>query len=164
MLTALAERPTLPTFPAWLDALLEVPPDVTTDWPLLATPVPTGFPAPADDRVERHLSLDEHLIHNPGSTFLMRVQGDDWWEQGIHHGDLLVVDRAIPPSTGSWVVAVLKGEFALRRVGRNAQGRRVLQSACPEVPDRLLSGQPDCQIWGVVRWAIHRLWPGRLSS
>ena len=33
MLTALAERPTLPTFPAWLDALLEVPPDVTTDWP-----------------------------------------------------------------------------------------------------------------------------------
>ena len=164
MLTALAERPTLPTFPAWLDALLEVPPDVTTDWPLLATPVPTGFPAPADDRVERHLSLDEHLIHNPGSTFLMRVQGDDWWEQGIHHGDLLVVDRAIPPSTGSWVVAVLEGEFALRRVGRNAQGRRVLQSVCPEVPDRLLSGQPDCQIWGVVRWAIPRLWPGRLSS
>ena len=64
----------------------------------------------------------------------MRVQGDDWWEQGIHHGDLLVVDRAIPPSTGSWVIAVLEGEFALRRVGRNAQGRRVLQSACPGFP------------------------------
>ena len=31
MLTALAERPTLPTFPAWLDALLEVPPDVPPD-------------------------------------------------------------------------------------------------------------------------------------
>lgn len=149
--------------PSWTPELDPTPP-VASGWPLLATPVPAGFPAPADDQVERHLSLDEHLIHNPGSTFLMRVQGDDWWEQGIHHGDLLVVDRAIPPSTGSWVVAVLEGEFALRRVGRNVQGRRVLQSACPEVPDRLLSGQPDCQIWGVVRWAIHRLWPGRLSS
>jgi hypothetical protein len=136
MLTALAERPTLPTFPAWLDALLEVPPDVTTDWPLLATPVPTGFPAPVDDQVERHLSLDEHLIHNPGSTFLMRVQGDDWWEQGIHHGDLLVVDRAIPPSTGSWVVAVLEGEFALRN--RRQRGQSVGQGGLGQVTLRRL--------------------------
>jgi hypothetical protein len=124
MLTALAERPTLPTFPAWLDALLEVPPDVTTDWPLLATPVPTGFPAPVDDQVERHLSLDEHLIHNPGSTFLMRVQGDDWWEQGIHHGDLLVVDRAIPPQHGQ-----LGSSGARRRVRAPARGPQCPRAA-----------------------------------
>lgn len=58
MLIALAERPTSPAFPAWLDALPDPLPDVDTGWPLLTTPVPTGFPAPVDDAIERHLSLD----------------------------------------------------------------------------------------------------------
>ena len=162
MLAALKKPPLGSTAPSWFEP--EPASNPLHGWPLLATPMPTGFPAPVDDQIERWLSLDTHLIHNPESTFFMRVQGDDLREQGIHDGDLLVVDRAMPPSTGSWVVAVLDGEFALRCVGRDAQGRRILQSACPEVPNRLLSGQPDCQIWGVVRWAVHRLLPGRLSS
>lgn len=164
MLATLTERPTPRAFPPWLDRLAEPMPDEATGWPLLAAPVSAGFPVPADDQVERRLTLDTHLIHNPESTFFMRVQGDDWREQGIHHGDLLVVDRAAAPSTGSWVVAVVDGQWRLARVGRAAQGRRGLQSACPEVPDRLLSDRQDRQIWGVVRWALHRLWPGRLFS
>lgn len=164
MLTALAKRLTPDAFPLWLDMLAEPLPDPAGGWPLLTTPVPAGFPAPADDQVERRLHLDTHLIHNPEDTFFMRVQGDDLHEQGIHHGDLLVVDRTAAASTGSLVVAEIAGAFALWHVGRDTQGRRVLQSAHPEVPDRLLSGQPDGQIWGVVRWAVHRLWPGRLAS
>lgn len=164
MLTALAERPTSPAFPAWLDALPDPLPDVDTGWPLLTTPVPTGFPAPVDDAIERHLSLDTHLIHNPESTFLMRAQGDDLQEQGIQHGDLLVVDRAAAASTGSLVVAVIEGAFALRHVGRDAQGQRVLQSARPEVPDQPFEAGQAVRVWGVVRWAVHRLWPGRLTS
>ncbi|MDG4553507.1 MAG: S24 family peptidase [Candidatus Competibacter sp.] len=133
-------------------------------WPLLATPVPAGFPAPADERVERPLSLDTHLIHNPEGTFFVRVQGDDWRELGIHHGDLLVVDRATVPSTGSVVVAVVEGAFALRRVARDQRGRRALQAA-RSVPDHGsdVSGRA-VRVWGVVRWTIHRLWPGRLAS
>jgi len=161
---AAAESLSLNAFcPSWMPELDPTPP-VAFGWPLLATPVPAGFPSPADDQVERRLSLDTHLIHNPEGTFFMRVQGDDLREQGIHHGDLLVVDRTAAASTGSLVVAVSDGRFCLARVSRDAQGRRVLQSACSEIPDRLLRGQPDGQIWGVVRWNIHRLWPGRLSS
>lgn len=62
--------------------------------PLLATPVPAGAPAPADDRVERRLSLDEHLVRAPERTFFARVQGDAWAALGVRDGDLLVVDRA----------------------------------------------------------------------
>ena len=130
-------------------------------WPLLATPIPSGFPTPADEVVERHLSLDAHLIRQPASTFLVRVAGDGLAGAGIHDGDLLVVDRAAPPSTGSLVVAVVDGAFALRRVGRDAGGRRVLQSAHPEAPDRALDAGAEATVWGVVRWAIHRVWPGR---
>ena len=67
--------------------------------PLLATPVPAGFPSPADDFVERRLSLDEHLIRHPVSTFLLRVSGDCLAGAGVHdvgrrahdHGDVAVL-------------------------------------------------------------------------
>lgn len=164
MLIPVAEHPTAPAFPPWLDCWPEPTSDRATGWPLLATPVSTGFSSPVDEAVKRYLSLDAHLVRHPENTFLMRADGNDLAEAGIYDGDLLVVDRAAPPTTGSLVMAVIEGAFALRRVGRDAQGRRVLQSPHADVPDGLLSGKPDCQIWGVVRWAIHRLWPGRLAS
>jgi DNA polymerase V len=128
---------------------------------LLATPVPAGFPSPADDHVERRLSLDDHLIRHPEATFFMRVQGDELRDQGIHDGDLLVVDRAAAPSTGSVVVAVTEGQFCLARVARNAQGQRVLHTACGAPLDHRVDSTATLTLWGVVRWSIHRLWPAR---
>lgn len=138
--------------------------ELTAGWPLLATPVSAGFPSPAADDVERRLSLDEHLIRHPESTFLMRVSGDELWEMGVHDGDLLVVDRATPATTDSLVVAVVDGQFCLARLNRDHQGRRVVQFAQAHTPDRPLGDGHDLQIWGVARWAVHRLWPGRLPS
>ena len=160
MLAVLPERATAPAVCPELESDLDLP-DAATGWPLLATPVPAGFPSPADDVVERRLSLDAHLIRQPASTFLMRVAGDCLAGAGIRDGDLLVVDRAVPPSTGSVVVAVVDGAFALCRLGRDAGGRRVLQSAHPDAPDRALDAGAEATIWGVARWVIHRLWPGR---
>ena len=85
------------------DPLFRPAGESTGGWPLLATPVPAGFPAPADDTVERSLSLDDHLIRHPESTFFVRVQGDARAVEGLHDGDLLVVDRAGPATTGSIV-------------------------------------------------------------
>ena len=150
-------------YPAWL-ADLATAPNPAEGWPLLATPVSAGLPAPADDAVERHLSLDDHLIRHPEATFLMRVQGNELRDQGIQDGDLLIVDRTAAPSTGSLVVAVRAEQFCLARVGRDAQGQRVLHTA----QNAPLEPGPDpavtLTVWGVVRWNIHRLWPGRLSS
>ena len=157
MLATVAE---LATARGWSPAF-ELEPTPERGWPLLAAPVPAGFPSPADDHVERCLSLDEHLVRQPETTFLVRASGDSLAGAGIHDGDLLVVDRAVPPSAGSIVVAVVDGAFALVRLGRDAAGQRVLQSAHPESPDRALGDRQDLVIWGVVRWAVHRVWPGR---
>jgi DNA polymerase V len=163
MLASVAESLSFTPFSAgrWLDEET-TPTPLGEGWPLLATPVPAGFPSPADDHVERRLRLDDHLIRQPESTFLMRVQGDELREQGIHSGDLLVVDRAAAPSTGSVVVAVTEGQFCLARVARDAQGQRILHTAGPDGPP-LGHGQ-DVHLWGVVRWSIHRLWPRRGSA
>ena len=140
--------------------------DPERGWPLLATPVPAGFPAPADDAVERRLSLDEHLVRNPESTFCARVQGDAWRALGVRDGDLLVVDRAAPPTAGSLVVATVGGNFALRRLGRDASGRPMLEPADSPSDGQVPADDPSAadgriELWGVVRWAVHRLWPTR---
>ncbi len=126
-------------------------------WPLLATPVTAGASSLADDQINDHLSLDEHLVRIPEATFLLRVTGDALAEAGIHDGDLLVMDRALPATNNSAVLAMIAGQFVLARIGHDTQGRRVLCGIDGE--DRPLS--KDITIVGVARWAIHRLWPGR---
>ena len=147
---ARASRP-LPDSPFWPAA------DAGPGRPLLAAPVPAGDPAPADDAIERRLSLDEHLVRDPERTFFARVAGDAWAALGVRDGDLLVVDRAGPPTAGSLVVVAAAGRFALRRLGRDASGRPRLEPA-----DDPPAGAA-VELWGVVRWAVHRLWPARES-
>ena len=149
MHVAVAAPPAARAIPPWREPNLDSAPDEPeAGWPLLATPVPAGFPAPADDFVERHLSLDDQLIRHPESTFLIRVGGDALAAEGIHDGDLLVVDRAGPATTGSIVVAVVNGAFALGRLARDAEGRRVVQSGHPTLPDRPPGDGQDPILWG----------------
>ena len=137
-----------------------VDPAPLTDWPLLAMPILAGSPVPADDRIERRLSLDDHLARIPEATFLVRVTGDGLAEAGIRDGDLLVMDRAIPATEGSVALALIAGAFLLARVGGDAHGRRVLLTAPSESSDCRVD---DAVMVGVARWAIHRLWPGRAA-
>ncbi len=101
-----------------------------------------GFPSPAADYRETGISLDRALIDHPEATFFFRVAGADLEETGIFDGDLLVVDRSLRPGPGHLVVAVSDGEFVIRKAGALAAG-----------------DHGEVTIWGVVRWAIHRLCP-----
>jgi hypothetical protein len=63
MHVAVAAPPAARAIPPWREPNLDPAPDEPeAGWPLLATPIPAGFPAPANDTVERSLSLDDHLI------------------------------------------------------------------------------------------------------
>ena len=128
--------------------------------PVLARPVPAGFPSPAADYYEARLSLDEHLIEHQEATFFVRVQGHSMTGFGIHDGDLLVVDRAVDPADRSIIIAVVDGEFTVKQLCRVPQGI-LLRSGAKGYSDILIAGDQSLTVWGVVRWAIHRLWPGR---
>ncbi|MBA4382261.1 MAG: peptidase S24 [Sideroxydans sp.] len=123
---------------------------------LLRKAVPAGFPSPADDHVERRLSLDEHLIEHKESTFFMRVAGHSMREMGIYDGDLLVVDRAVPATHTSVVVAVIDGEFTVKQLLYTPQGK-VLRAAHPDYPDVIVQAEHDFSIWGVVQWNVHKV-------
>ena len=123
---------------------------------LLRRAVPAGFPSPADDYVERRLSLDEHLVQHKESTFFMRVAGHSMRDLGIFDGDLLVVDRSVPATHGCVVVAVIDGEFTVKQLLYTPQGK-VLRAAHPDYPEIVITAEQDFSIWGVVQWNVHRL-------
>ena len=84
-------------------------PDVSTQYACLLclVPVSAGYPSPADDDLDGSLDLNKHLIKHPTATFFVRVAGESMREAGIHSGDVLIVDRALTPSDGSVIIAVV---------------------------------------------------------
>lgn len=62
-----------------------------------------GFPSPATDYVELHISLDEKFIEHPVATYFMRA-GQTYWREGIMNGALLVVDSSLVPCDGSLLI------------------------------------------------------------
>ena len=118
--------------------------------------VEAGFPSPADDYIEAGVDLNSQLIPHPISTFLLRVSGNSMLGAGIHHGDLLLVDRSLQPRPGRVVVAVLDGAFTLKRLERH-RGRLRLQAAHPDYPPLELERCGEVQIWGVATQVIHAL-------
>ena len=123
--------------------------------PLLASRVEAGFPSPADDHVERSLDLNEELINRPAATFFLRAGGRSMQGAGIHDGDLLVVDRSITPETGMVVVAVVDGEFTVKRL-RRTNGTLVLAAEHPGYRPIPVGPETEVCVWGVVTWVIHR--------
>jgi DNA polymerase V len=90
---------------------------------LYLNPVPAGFPSPAEDVIDRSLDLQELLVKHPAATFFVRVRGESMLGAGIHHDDILVVDRSREPQGDQIVVAALDGEFTVKHLHR--KGKKV---------------------------------------
>jgi len=117
--------------------------------------VSAGFPSPADDFWDRTIDLNEHLVRHPASTFFMRVEGESMRGAGIHHGDLLVVDRAEEPADGRVVVAALWGSLVVKRL-RKVKGGWELHAENPDY-EPIVVNDADGTIWGVVTNVIHKV-------
>ena len=123
--------------------------------PLAAHRVPAGFPSPATDYAEDGLDLNGYLVQHPAATFLFSVQGHSMQGAGILDGDKVVVDRSVPARHGHIVIAVVDGEFTLKRLYQR-HNRLELHPDNPDFqPIRLTPGK-QLEIWGVVIGAVRR--------
>jgi len=123
--------------------------------PLVSAKVEAGFPSPADDYMERGVDLNEELILNPAATFFVRVQGNSMRDAGIQSGDVLIVDKSITPADRQIVVAMLNGEFTVKRL-RRMDGRYFLEAANESfIPIQIGEGD-EMVIWGTVTYIIHK--------
>lgn len=117
--------------------------------------VQAGFPSPANDHMETPLNLHDLMVSNPPATFFVRVSGDSMLDARIEPGDILVVDRSLEPSSGKIVVAILNGEFTVKRI-RMEGGKITLLPENPDFPEIPVEEGSDFQVWGVVTYIVHK--------
>ncbi len=125
-------------------------------FPFLGSNIVAGFPSPADDYVEKHLDLNEHLITHPEATFILRVSGWSMRDAGIFDGDEIIVDRAITPKEAHIVVAVINGELTVKRLSLSPHGVRLV-AANPDFEDITFREGEELMIWGVVTRVLHKV-------
>ena len=123
--------------------------------PLFYWHVPAGFPSPAEDWIEKRVELTDLLIPHPASTFFVRVSGDSMIGAAILDGDILIVDRAREARHNSIVIAVLDGEFTVKRL-QIIEGKLFLTPENPAFPVIDVSSSLDFEVWGVVTYCIHQ--------
>ena len=124
------------------------------EFPFFVVRVAAGFPSPADDYIENTLDLNDFLIEHPAATFFVRVAGDSMTGAGINSGDILIVDRALTPRHGSIIVAILNGEFTVKRLSR-VNGRIFLLPENQAYDPIEITEGAGFEVWGVVAHVIH---------
>jgi len=124
--------------------------------PMVASLLHAGFPSPADDYRETALDLNSLVIQHPEATFYVRVTGDSMHDAGIRAGDILVVDRAITPADKTIIVALINGEFTVKRLSLQ-NDQLALLPANPRYRPLLITEEMEFQVWGVVTYCIHQL-------
>ena len=124
--------------------------------PLYSHSISAGFPSPADDYIEDRLDLNQLLVNNRAATFFLRVKGDSMVNAGIHHGDIIVVDRSVQPAHRSIVVAVVDGELTVKRLITRS-GSAELHAENPKYAPICLQEGQELTIWGVVTSSVHQV-------
>jgi DNA polymerase V len=111
--------------------------------------VPAGFPSPASDYIEETIDLNELLIKTPSATFFVRVEGESMIDAFIPPKALLLVDRSINAASGHIIVAVLNGEFTVKRL-LITQAGTFLAPANPRYQSIKVTEEMNFSVWGVV--------------
>lgn len=120
---------------------------------LIDQTVQAGFPSPAEDHACKRIDLNEILVRHPQASFLLRVRGSSMRDAGIDDGDLVLVDKAIKPAHGQVVVAVVDGEFTVKRLYAK-DGQIKLQASNKAFKDITPGDGQIVEVWGVVTHAI----------
>jgi DNA polymerase V len=120
---------------------------------LLNNRVCAGFPSPAEDLGANRIDLTQLLISHSQATYFLRASGLSMIEAGIFDNDILVVDRAIKPRHNHIVIAVVDGEFTVKRLYQRA-GRIKLKAANETFADITPKDGQTLEIWGVVTASI----------
>lgn len=122
--------------------------------PLASVPVRAGLPEAVEDDEADAVTIDDYLIERPSQTVLVRVRGDSMIDAGIFEGDLVVVEKRPAAQKGDIVVAIVDGQFTLKRLDLE-QGRFVLRAENPAYP--VIRPEGALEIFGVMVGLVRKL-------
>ncbi len=124
---------------------------------LLSGFLQAGFPSPGEDLEGSPLDTNALLVRNPSATFFMRVSGQSMRDAGIYENDIVVIDKSLEPKNGDTIVAVINGDYTLKKlVIRKGKAPQLLPANDSFKPIEL-SGNDEMTIWGVVTFVIRNI-------
>ena len=133
-----------------------IDPETHVQIPFASERIAAGFPSPAQDYVDKTLDLNELLISNEVSTFIVEVNSLSMMNAGIDVGDKLIVDRALNAINNDIVIALIDNDFTVKRL-IITNDETYLQAENPEFSDIHLNDGQQLIIWGVVTNIIKQL-------
>lgn len=116
-------------------------------------PTVIAFHAGTDWTSQLHLDLNSHLVTHPSATFFVRVKGNSSNHPSILNDDILIVDRALPPTPDCTIVAVVDGSLIIAPY-QSVPGNRRQDKGGNRSDVR--SDSTDSAVWGVVTYVIHK--------
>ena len=115
--------------------------------------VEAGFPSPAEEELADTMSLDDFLIQNPQSTFLLKVSGDSMSGAGILPGDMVIVDKGQSPKSGDIVIAEVDGEWTMKYLRKRGSDVALIPANPKYKP---IKPKKELKIAGVVTAVVRK--------
>jgi len=139
-----------------INGFLDVQPVHQLAVPFAGVAAECGFPSPAEDYLDGPLDFNELLVVNPAATFAVRLAGESMTGAGLFPGDIAVVDRSVAPTNNCIVLALLDGEFTVKRYRR--QGAVItLVPESAAFSSITITEDRAFEIWGVITRSIRML-------
>lgn len=90
-----------------------IPSRVFGEIPLLGL-VEAGFPTLAEEQILDTISIDDYLVKDKESTYILKVKGDSMIDAGIRNGDLVIAERTESAKVGDIVIAEVDGGWTMK--------------------------------------------------
>lgn len=115
--------------------------------------VEAGIPSVASEESLDTLNLDNYLIKNRDSSYLLEVKGDSMIDEGIKEGDYVIVERRSDAKDGDIVIAEVDGGWTMkyfRKIGNKIYLEPANKKYKPIFPE------VDLKISAIVKGVIRK--------
>lgn len=122
--------------------------------PLLGL-VKAGFPILSEED-KKYLTLDEYLIEDPVSSFLLTVSGDSLMDLGIFDGDIVIIERKKSAAAEDIVLAEIDRQWTLKILRKDKDKQKMyLASANAKYPP--FYPREELKIHGIVKAVVRKI-------
>ena len=115
--------------------------------------VASGFPSPAMDYLQPRIDLNKEFMAHPLATFIVECEGNSMINAFIPPKARLLIDRSLTPVNGDIILAIVNGEFIVRRLIKNPH-KCFLRPENNKYKEIEITAGTEMTIWGVVTYII----------
>ena len=129
-----------------------IPNKLVGEIPLLGL-VEAGFPSVAEEIDLDTINIDEYLVKDKDSSYLLKVKGDSMIDAGIHDGDMVIAERRNNARDGDIVIALVDGGWTMKYY-RNRLGKVYLEPANANFKN--IYPESELEIAAIVKGVIRK--------